>query len=336
MQLIGYPDLLNFTRRNRTTAHIKARLDIVSKEAVTGVRADLTKATNGRVGGAHLMRKALNDIERGTRINSQTTSRLDLMTQGVSGARFALNGIETRAIIALNANGAPGINAIADESAANLKSVMSALGVKHGLRHLLSGDATDQPPFADADLLLTDIRNIMSTAGSPAAIDTALDFYFNDPAGGFQTNIYTGGTNSVPPMQIGNGQKIDVDVRGDNQVFKDVLRGLAVMATASTAGYAIGTAEFTEVFNGGITSVTNGNTALISLEGNLGIYSETLDKANARNQFELIALSTAYQTLTGRDQFEAAAELKQLEVQLESSYVITARLSGLSLTNYLR
>jgi len=38
----------------------------------------------------------------------------------------------------------------------------------------------------------------------------------------------------------------------------------------------------------------------------------------------------------GRDQFEAAAELKQLEVALESSYIITSRLSDLSLSNYLR
>jgi flagellar hook-associated protein 3 FlgL len=137
-------------------------------------------------------------------------------------------------------------------------------------------------------------------------------------------------------MHIGNGHKIDVDVRADSQTIKDVLRGLAVMATAQSSGNTIGTSEFADIFNSGITAATNGTSGLISLEGNLGIFSETLEKANARNQFEALSLSAAYQTLTGRDQFEAAAELKQLEVQLESSYIITARLSGLTLTNYLR
>lgn len=336
MQITGYPDLLSFTRRNRTTAGIKARLDIVAKEAVTGQRADLTEATNGRVGNAHLMRKALNDIEQGTRINALSTTRLDLISQGVSGARTAMNGIDTRALIALNSSGSAGVETIADEAEANLRSVMAALSTKHGTRNLFSGNAPGQAPFADADVLLDDIRNIMTTAGSPANIETALDSYFDDPAGGFQTNIYTGGTDDAPPMQIGNGQEINLDLRGDNQALKDVLRGLVVMATAESSGNAIGTPEFAEIFSGGITAATNGTSGLIRLEGNLGIASETLEKANSRNQFETLSLTAAYQSLTGRDQFEAAAELKQLEVQLESSYIITSRLSGLSLTNYLR
>lgn len=38
----------------------------------------------------------------------------------------------------------------------------------------------------------------------------------------------------------------------------------------------------------------------------------------------------------GRDQFEAAGELKALEAQLQASYTITARLSDLTLTNFIR
>ena len=336
MHVTGYPDLLSFTRRNRTTASIKARLDIVAQEAVTGQRTDLTEATNGRVGNAHLMRKALNDIEQGTRINALSTTRLDLISQGVSGARAAMAGIDTRALIAINSSGSAGIETIADEAQANLRSVMTALSTKQGTRNLFSGNAPGQPPFVDAEILLEDVRNIMRTAGSPADIETALNTYFDDPAGGFQTNIYTGGTAAAPPMQIGNGQKVDVDLRGDDTAIKDVLRGLAVIATAESSGNAIGTSEFAEVFSGGISAATSGTSGLIRLEGNLGITSETLEKANNRNQFETLSLTAAYQSLTGRDQFEAAAELKQLEVQLESSYIITSRLSDLSLTNYLR
>jgi flagellar hook-associated protein 3 FlgL len=36
------------------------------------------------------------------------------------------------------------------------------------------------------------------------------------------------------------------------------------------------------------------------------------------------------------DPFEVATELQNLQVQLETIYTITARLSGLSLTKYLR
>lgn len=336
MRMTGYSDLLGFTQRNRTTSRIKARIDIVAKEAVTGRRSDLTEATNGRVGSAHLMRKALNDLEQGTRINSLTTTRLELLNQGISGMRNAMNGIDTRALITLNSNGSTGVGGIAEEAEANLRSSMSALSVKHGSRNLLSGNATDAAPFAGPEALLDDIRNIMTTAGGPADIQAALDTYFNDPAGGFQTNIYTGGTDAAPPMRVGNGEKIDIDIRGDDNAIKDALRGLAVMATAQDSGFDIGTQEFSNIFQGGISSAASGTSALIELEGKLGVFSETLEKANTRNNFESASLTAAYQTITGRDQFEAAAELKQLEVQLESSYIITSRLSDLSLTNYLR
>ncbi len=336
MQLTSFPDLLSYSRRNRTTAAIKARLDIASQEAVTGLKADLTEATGGRTGNAHLLSKALNDIEQGSRINAMSTSRLDMISQGISGARNAMDGIDTRAIVALNSEGTAALQNIAEAAKANLNSVLSSLQSKQGTRNLFSGNAPDTPPFASVDTLLDDVRAIMTTSGGPADITAALDTYFNSPDGGFQTDFYTGGTGNPPPMQIGDGEAINLEIRGDNQSIKDTLRGLAVMATAETSGYAIGSTEFGEIFSDGIAATTKGTSGFIALEGNMGILSEVLEKSSRRNQFESLSLNAAYQSLVGRDQFEAAAELKQLEVQLESSYIITSRLSDLSLTNYLR
>jgi flagellar hook-associated protein 3 FlgL len=336
VQLTSFPDLLSYSRRNRTTAAIKARLDIASQEAVTGLKADLTEATGGRTGNAHLLSKALNEIEQGSRINALSSSRLDMLSQGISGARNALDGIDTRAIVALNSEGSAALQNIAEEARANLSSVLSSLQAKQGTRNLFSGNAPDAPPFASAETLLNDVRAIITTAGNPSDITTALDTYFDSPTGGFQSSFYTGGTGNPPPMQIGDGGVIDFELRGDNQSIKDTLRGLAVMATAESSGFEVGSAEYSEIFSDGISAVTKGTSGFIALEGNLGIFSEILEKASDRNNFEALSLNAAYQSLVGRDQFEAAAELKQLEVQLESSYIITSRLSDLSLTNYLR
>ncbi len=332
----GYPDLLGYTRRNRTTSDIKARMNVTSQEAVTGIQADLTKATNGRVGNAHLMQKALNDIEQETRINSVSASRLELTMQGISGVQKAVTGIDTKAILALASGSAPGVETVQNEAEANLRNTMYALGLKQGSRNLFSGNATDKPPYADPDILLEDIRNIMSTAGSPSDIETALDTYFNDPAGGFATKIYLGGTEAASPLRLANDDKINVDIRGDNQTLKDLLRGLATIATADSSGFAIDSVEFSQVFSAGSSFTGNAATNLIVMEGQLGIHTQAINQANARNADEKLALQTAYQSLVGRDEYEAAAELKLLETQLQSSYVITSRMSDLSLTNYLR
>lgn len=336
MAIAGYPDLLSYRQQLRTNVAIKTRLDTVAEEAITGRTADITKATNGRVGGAYLMQKAINDIEQEDRVNAVTKVRLDLMTQGLSGARTAINGIDTRALLALNSGRETEITAIATEAEANLRSAMTSLNAKHGSRSLFSGNATDTDPYSSPDDLLDAVRNIMTTAGTAAEIETALDTYFNDPAGGFQTDIYTGGTSAGPPVRIGTDEKITIDVRGDDQAIKEVLRGLAVIATAQDSGAAIGTSDFTDTFTSGINVTARGTSNLITLESNMGIYGGAIEQANARNQAETLSLSSALQTITGRDQFEAAAELQQLQVQLESSYLLTSRLSRLSLSNFLR
>jgi len=294
MRLTGFPDLLGFNQRNRTVTALKERLDIVSREAVTGLQADVTKATNGLSGQAHLVFKGLEDLEQSSRLSALAKTRLDMTNGAISGARNAMNGISTRAIVALEGGGETGIDIITQDSEANLRSAMAAFGAQQGSRNLLSGAAT----------------------------------------GGFQTNIYQGADTDAPPLNIGNGKTVEMGVRGDTKAIRDSLRGMAVIATASEA--PLGEDGFRQVFLGGAASAANGETGLIETEGQLGILSETLAKSQERQAFEKISLSTAYQNLVGRDQFEAAAELKQLEVALESSYVITSRLSGLSLVNYLR
>jgi len=165
MRLTGYADMLSYTQRNRTTTELKARMDIVATEAVTGLKANLTEATNGRVGEAHLLQKAINDIDKSSDLNDLSKTRIDLISAGISGAREAMDDIGSRGTIAIQTGSAIGINAISDEAEDSLKNVMSALSIKHGTRSLLSGDAASQPVYADPQVLLDDISAIMQTAG---------------------------------------------------------------------------------------------------------------------------------------------------------------------------
>jgi len=159
-------------------------------------------------------------------------TRLDLTSQAISGGRNAMNGLSTRAVVALEGGGATGIKIISDEAEANLRSAMTAFGAQQGSRNLLSGAATDQPTFAGADVLLDDIRNIMQTAGNADQIEAAIETYFESPTGGFQTRIYQGADSDAPPVNIGNGQTLDMSVRGDNKAIRDSLRGMAVMESS--------------------------------------------------------------------------------------------------------
>lgn len=327
----AHPDILSYRRQSETITALKNRMDIVSTEAVTGRRADQTLAADGLIGDVHLLQKSLNDLDQAGRIQALVNTRLDLATLGVSGSRAALNDIDIRATIALE-GGASGLEIIKEEAAANLSSVFTALNANHAGRYLFSGDAVGTPPFGDPQNLLDDVKSIMEAHTDPAALDAALDDYFDNPAGEFRSNIYKGSQTSPEAISLGNGQTINIGMRADDESFRDTIRGLAVMATAeSFAGN-----DFDTVFKQGIGEVSNGKTLLIEAEGWLGIQAETMAKAEERRSTERASLTNVFNAIVGRDQFEAAGELKTLEVQIQSAFVLTARLSELSLTNYLR
>ena len=330
------PDLLGFQRQSRITAALKARLEQTSREAVTGRREDIGRALGGDIGSVHLLQKSLDDIEQNSRIYALSEARLNLMSASLSSIRGVIGQIDTIALGAISTPDDFGITTIAAQAEANIRSVFSLLSTAHGNRKLFAGDATDQIPLAKADVLLADITTIMQNGASPQAIETALDSYFNDTNGGFATNIYKGGDNDAPPTFLADGSKIEFGVKANDPALKEVIRGLAMLATAQSSSFAINSNQFRDIFVGAAGIINKGKGGIIKLEGGLGIYSGLLEKSSQQQTTERLALSENLNKLVGRDQYEAAAELKQLESQLKASYLITSRLADLHLTNFIR
>ncbi len=307
-----------------------------SVEAVTGRREDLTAATKGAVGDAHLLNKALQDIESRSNLFNLTETRFNLMGQTLKGARITLDSIGTRVLSVLSSNSSSGITTIIDESETNLRTIFSSLQVNQANRNLFSGDATNLPPLGDVEQLLSDVRGIVAAGPDVATITAQLDTYFDDPTGGFQTNIYQGGSGNATPVLLANDTRIDFTVRADDPAIKEVLRGLAIIASGDVAPFARFSADFSELFDAGSFAINNGESGLVELEATLGIGLQLIANAEDIQEAEKITLTSAYNSMTARDQFEASTELKFLETQLETSYILTNRLSNLTLSNFLR
>ena len=77
-------------------------------------------------------------------------------------------------------------------------------------------------------------------------------------------------------------------------------------------------------------------TALVDIQAGVGIRQTSLQDQQAVLSREETLLAAAFIDLAGKDQYEAATELRELEANLEASYLLTSRLSNLSLLNYLR
>ncbi len=336
MSLSAVPDLLSFTRLNRRTAALKERLEITSTEVVTGRFEDLTKATGGQLGSAHLLNKAIQDIDNRAELFKVTQTRMTLMGETLEGTRKTLDNMGTRAITVLTSNSNTGVSTLIEEAEASLRTVFTALQLNYGTRNLFSGDATSTQPLGDVNQLLIDVRAIVSAGPDVSTIEAALDTYFEDPTGTFQTTIYQGGQGNSTSVLLANDTRVDFTIRADDPSLKRVMRGLATIAAADLLPFDRFSEEFGELFAAASFQLNNGEAGVVELESKLGIGLQLISNSEDIQAAEKLTLTAAYSEITGRDQFEASTDLKQLETQLETSYLLTARLSQLTLTNFIR
>jgi len=82
-------------------------------------------------------------------------------------------------------------------------------------------------------------------------------------------------------------------------------------------------------------SLFDADSRLVDLQADIGSMEAQLERATVEVAAESDSLTIARSKLIEIDPYEAAIELQNAETQLQTIYTITARLSRLSLTQYL-
>ena len=77
------------------------------------------------------------------------------------------------------------------------------------------------------------------------------------------------------------------------------------------------------------------NDRLVALQASIGVSEAQVDRASVEVKSQLDGLQIAKTELIEVDPYEVAIKLQNAEIQLQSIYAITARLSRLSLVEYL-
>lgn len=317
---------------SRNVADLKNRADVVRTETVTGRHEDITAHTKGNVGQAHLLKKAVDDVAAYQENLTFAIGRASATQTSLDSITTDSSRISTSALAAAERDDFAVLRTSANEARAAITTIFAALNGSVGGRALFGGDVAEQFPLTSPEQLLTDIETIVGGAADAATAEALIDTYFNDPAGGFATNIYQGGAGTAPEVEIAPGLRIDVSAKANDQSIKDMLRGLVSLAVFENAGFADAQAFAQD----GATRALESESSFIELRARIGIGETRLEVARSRYADEEAALTTLFNQQTARDPFEAASQLKLLESQLESSFLLTARLSQLSIANYLR
>lgn len=307
-------------------AEIREQLSTTSQEAVTGRHSDITEHLDGQVGKAMLSHKMVEGITLQRQTFALRETRLDITQASLEQIQTATTALGAQMQAAIGRDDIPSLELAGRDAEAALEQIFSALNVRHGDRYLFAGDATSTPPLDSPEVMLDQIRIIAQTSPDSATYGAALDTYFNDPAGDWQTTIYSGTATSSDPDAV-----VAID-----PAITELISGLATLAlTKPGENIALFDLDSPALQRSAI-SLSSGETALVNLRGDRGVNQEQIALSTAALDKEELIFTSLFNALTAKDQYEAATELKDLEASLEASYLLTSRLSNLSLLNYLR
>ncbi|MEM9429808.1 MAG: flagellin [Pseudomonadota bacterium] len=341
-------DLALDLRQSQQALDIRTRLQEAGFEMTLGRTANYAESLRGNV-------SELYEIDRSIALLAQHSISLTLASNRAAATQFALeNVLGTVGEIGIQIEGAvltdDLVQAEQFAQATNqlLESVVGSLNTNYGGRYVFAGAAETTKPLEDAETIIGDIITIMDAGPDTATALANIDIYFDDPAGitdtvafptapfGYQTTIYNGSTTDAPGVLTPDGDRIDYMIRADDQAIRDMIKGLATAAAfnQSTITALPGAAD--AILLTASAGLQAAGDDLIALRSTLGNAEENIETTSIFVEAETATLELARFDLVGVDQYEATTRFANLENQLTSLYTVTARLSNLSFTNFLR
>lgn len=329
-------DLASTFQLRRFTGERKADLTRLAMELTTGVKADLGAAIAGDFG-------PFAGIERSLRTNAAYSTTNTEASSFFAGAQLALESIQSitqdlspALLTASSARDATLIHATSADAKQKFASVVSRFNTQIADRSIFAGATTDSAALAPAQTMLDDI--VAATAGMTTAADVeaAVVAWFDDAGGGFETSGYLGSINDMGAMKIADDETIQMTIRADDSVVRDTLKGLALAALGAEGVLDGDIAEQANLIERASIRMLTSDGDLTQTRAEIGSIERRIEDASARNAAEAAAYEIARGEMVNADPYETATMLETVYAQIETLYTVTARLSALRFSEYMR
>ncbi len=208
--------------------------------------------------------------------------------------------------------------------------------------------------------LTTAVTNLAQTAlPAASAMEAANNFFSGNPpmrvsgtpatsmslVAGTSANTvfwYTGGNSSTPlqtaTAQVGPSTTVSYGMQANEQAISSLLANVAVFATSTySASDPNAQASYTALSQKVATNLSSpsGSQSINDIEADLANAQTTIKNATSLNTQTQTALQGMLQGIEGVNQTEVGEKLLTLQNSLSASLEVTARLSQISLVNYL-
>lgn len=307
---------------------IRQDLQRLSTEVTTGKATDIASHLNGDLNYLGALSADRSQVTAYLALTQTAANRLHVVQTTLETIQTTSAAVSSQML--QSQIGPAMTTALTQEAETRFATLIQQLNQSYAGQTLFAGTATDSPALAGADTILANLHAALGGDYSYLNVTTTLDAWFA-PAGSFDTIGYLGAAEDAPPPQLGDGATAEVTLRADHDAMRDLLKGMALAAVASNAAPTV-QADLLE-FAG--TVLLSAEAALGDSRATLGFSQERVAQRLTTLAAQSTSLEMAQSELIGVDPFAAAGALQAAETQLQTLYAVTARLSSLSLVNYL-
>ncbi|AJE44831.1 flagellin [Celeribacter indicus] len=335
MSSISLGDMASTLRTMRFTTQVKQDLERYTSELSSGRKQNIAAAVSGDF-------TPLSSIERSLRTLASydlSIREADLfatsMQTTLGTIASHLSDSATGLLTAAANGGETSISVAAGDAQSRFRSILSALNTRVGDRALFSGAATGATAFAPADDILADLQAVVASATTVSDVETLLDDWFMVSGGGFETTAYRGSTRHLSGFTLGDGESASLEVRGDDPALRQVLKGLALASLLDQGLFDGDPDARAQLLRSAGETLMGAQAGLTDLQAQVGSVEARIEEAGAANASMKYSYSRAKSDIVSADPEDTASLLQQTETQLELIYTLTARLSRLTLADYL-
>ena len=334
MSMISLGDLAQSFMLRRQNTDLKADLQRLSTELSTGTAVD----TGKHVGGDYSPLAGIDASLSRLLGYKSTTTEAGLLSGAMQTVLETVEGMTSslgpQLLSASSGTTATQVNAVGVEAHQQLQTAMALYNTGLAGRSLFSGIATDRAAMIDTETLLTTLDTELIGAVSGADVASRVNAWFDAPTGYAATGYL--GDDPLSPLAVAPGDTADLGFTAADPGIRDTLKGLVMAALLDRGALAGNASARADLARRAGESLISSATARADMSARLGTVQGQIEAASVRNSAETSALQISRNGITAADPYETASRLEATRQQLETLYTLTARISRLSLVDFLR
>ncbi len=316
-------------------ARIRTDLNTLAQELTSGRKSDLRSALSGDMAPVAALERSLSRLRACDTVTAEADLFTNTLQQSLERIKTQIEGLTEAALAMENTTSPALIHNFGEEASSRFEALVGTLNTTVAGRSLFSGDDTESRAVADPKLILDDLATLLPGTATAEDVSAAVDAYFA-PGGTFETARYLGSTDPLAPFRLTPEDTVSPGIDARQSELRAMLAATAkgaLLARGALSGDIQNQSNLISIARDDLLGATAG---IVALSASVGTAEARIDAARSRNGAETASLQHSLAKLVTADPYETATGLQAVQSQLDTFYTVTARLSQLNLTGYLR